>query len=148
MTGPDERRADGLERLVVVMEGLTRDRLDTLAEAYAPDARFVDPFNDVTGIEAIRRVFAHGFRQCPGMSFSVSSRAIDGDRGLLRWRMCCGEEAGALAIDGMTEVTLDADGRVIEHVDHWDPAAQLYERVPLLGGLMRLVRRRLAVPDA
>jgi len=144
----ETRREEGLERLVAVMEGLTEERLATLDQVYAPDARFVDPFNEVTGVGSIRRVFAHGFRQCPGMRFSVSARAIDGDRGLIRWRMRCGEETSAPVIDGMTEVTLDARGRVIEHVDHWDPAAQLYERVPLLGWLMRRIRRRLAVPDA
>jgi len=48
----------------------------------------------------------------------------------------------------MAEVTLDAGGRVLRHVDHWDPAAQIYEREPLLGGLMRYLRRRLAAPHA
>ena len=46
----------------------------------------------------------------------------------------------------MSELTLAPDGRVAEHVDYWDPAAQLYERVPVLGWLMRRIRRRLAVP--
>lgn len=149
MSVPEEsvRRTEGLERLVAVMEALTADRLDTLAEIYAPEARFVDPFNDVRGVASIRRVFAHGFRQCPGMRFAVLSRGLDGDRGLLRWRMHCGEDESAPVIDGMTEVRLDAEGRVAEHVDHWDPAAQLYERVPLLGWLMRRIRRRLSVPD-
>ncbi|MFP4640121.1 MAG: nuclear transport factor 2 family protein [Guyparkeria sp.] len=139
-------RAAALERLVAVMEELRADRLDTLETVYAPQARFVDPFNAVEGVPAIRGIFAHGFRQCPGMRFSVTARAVDGDHGLLRWRMRCGEEPGALVIEGMTEVVLADDGRVLLHVDHWDPAAQIYERVPLLGWLLRRIRRRLAVP--
>ena len=125
MSVPEEsaRRREGLDHLVAVMEALTEDRLATLAEVYARDARFVDPFNDVTGVASIRRVFAHGFRQCPGMRFFVLSRGLDGDRGLLRWHMRCGEAEGAPVIDGMTEVTLDVDGRVTEHIDHWDPKA-------------------------
>ncbi len=147
VAGRGINRAAALERLVAVMEGLREDRLETLDAVYAPQAHFVDPFNAVEGVAAIRGVFAHGFRQCPGMRFVVTARAVDGDHGLLRWRMRCGEEAGALVIEGMTEVLLDDDGRVLEHVDHWDPAAQVYERVPLLGWLMRRIRRRLAAPD-
>jgi hypothetical protein len=36
-----------------------------------------------------------------------------------------------------------ADGRIARHRDYWDVAEELYEKVPLLGGLMRLVKRRL-----
>ncbi|MFW6021747.1 MAG: nuclear transport factor 2 family protein [Guyparkeria sp.] len=137
-----------LERYVGVMEGLRVDRLDALATVYAADAHFVDPFNEVRGIEAIQAVFAHGFSQCPGMRFVVQARAVDGERALLRWRMHCDASARGVSIEGMSELVLGADGRVVEHVDYWDPAAQLYERVPLLGWLMRRIRRRLAAPSA
>ncbi|MDG4868500.1 nuclear transport factor 2 family protein [Guyparkeria sp. 1SP6A2] len=140
-------RAAALERYVAVMEGLRPDNLDTLDAVFVADARFVDPFNDVRGIQAIRAVFAHGFSQCRGMRFEVSARAVDGERGLLRWRMSCGEGRGAWKIDGMSEVIVAADGRIAAHLDYWDPAGQLYERVPLLGWLMRRIRRRLAAPS-
>lgn len=135
-----------LERYVAVMEGLRADNLASLDAVFTPDARFVDPFNDARGVAAIRAVFAHGFEQCPGMRFSVAARAVDGNHALLRWRMTCEATAEGLVIEGMSELTLARDGRVAEHVDYWDPAAQLYERVPVLGWLMRRVRRRLAAP--
>ncbi|HER35312.1 MAG: nuclear transport factor 2 family protein [Halothiobacillaceae bacterium] len=146
MSVPGEglNRAAALERYVAVMEGLRAGHLDTLATVYAERARFVDPFNRGEGIEAIQAVFAHGFEQCPGMRFVVLARALDGDRALLRWRMHCKAGADGLAIEGMSELLLGGDGRVVEHLDHWDPASQLYERVPLLGWLMRRIRHRLA----
>lgn len=148
MTLPGQRLnlSAAVERYVAVMEALRADNLATLDAVLTPDARFVDPFNDVRGTDAVRAVFAHGFEQCPGMRFQVSARAVDGQHALLRWRMTCDELASDLVIEGMSELTLAADGRVAAHVDYWDPAAQLYERVPLLGWLMRRVRRRLAAP--
>ncbi|MFN2382319.1 MAG: nuclear transport factor 2 family protein [Guyparkeria sp.] len=139
-------RAAALERYVAVMQELQADHLDALAMVYADEARFVDPFNDVHGIEAIQAVFAHGFTQCPQMRFVVQSRAVDGNRALLRWRMECDASPPGLSIEGMSELVFGGDGRVVEHVDYWDPAAQLYERVPLLGWLMRRIRIRLAAP--
>ncbi|MFW6322186.1 MAG: hypothetical protein ACOC02_01025, partial [Guyparkeria sp.] len=56
--------------------------------------------------------------------------------------------AQEVSIEGMSELVLGADGLVVEHVDYWDPAGQLYERVPLLGWLMRRIRHRLAAPSA
>jgi steroid delta-isomerase len=137
--------AAALEHYVAVMESLQPDGLARLVEAYAEEARFVDPFNEVRGLAAIRRVFAHGFTQCPGMRFRVTARAVDGDRGLLEWEMVCARADGEpLDITGMTRLRFVPDGRVVEHVDHWDPAGQLYERVPLLGWLLRRVRGRLS----
>lgn len=138
-------QAAALERYVGVMEELRADHLGVLETVYASGARFVDPFNDVRGIEAIQAVFAHGFAQCSGMRFVVQARAVDGDHALLRWRMDCAASPQGVSIEGMSELVLGEDGRVVEHVDYWDPAAQLYERVPVLGWLMRLIRRRLAV---
>ena len=135
-----------VERYVAVMEALTADNLDSLESVLTPEARFVDPFNDVCGIAAVRAVFAHGFEQCPGMRFVVSARAVDGQHALLRWRMTCETGKPGLVVEGMSELTLTADGRVAAHIDYWDPASQLYERVPLLGWLMRRIRRRLAAP--
>ncbi|KTG17053.1 hypothetical protein AUR63_02610 [Guyparkeria sp. XI15] len=130
------------------METLRVDNLAALDAVLTPEARFVDPFNDVHGIEAIRGVFAHGFEHCPGMRFQVFARAVDGQHALLRWRMTCDDSSTDLVIEGMSELTLAPDGRVAAHVDYWDPAAQLYERVPVLGWLLRRIRRRLAAPVA
>jgi hypothetical protein len=37
---------------------------------------------------------------------------------------------------------LDRDGRIRAHRDDWDPAEEVYERQPILGALMRWLRRR------
>ncbi|WP_413888997.1 hypothetical protein [Candidatus Aalborgicola defluviihabitans] len=34
------------------------------------------------------------------------------------------------------------DGRILDHRDYWDAAEELYEKLPLLGGLMRWLKRR------
>jgi steroid delta-isomerase len=46
-------------------------------------------------------------------------------------------------ITGMSEIHFAPDGRISEHIDHWDSGGQFYERIPVLGWLIRLVRKRL-----
>ena len=38
------------------------------------------------------------------------------------------------------------DGRITLHRDYWDAAEELYEKLPVIGTLMRWLRRRLAAP--
>jgi hypothetical protein len=47
-------------------------------------------------------------------------------------------------IHGATHLKFDADGRVSYHRDYWDAAEELYEKIPFLGGLMRVVKRHAA----
>jgi steroid delta-isomerase len=138
-------RADDLQRYVTAFEQLTPDSLRELQALFTPDARFIDPFNDVCGTQAIEKVFAHMFAELREPRFVVSEAALTGDVGLLVWTLDFLDAGGAARrIVGASRVQFAADGRVCRHEDFWDPAAQIYEDVPLLGGLMRWLRRRLS----
>ncbi|MBW6508769.1 MAG: hypothetical protein K0A94_04400, partial [Desulfuromonadales bacterium] len=47
-------------------------------------------------------------------------------------------------VPGISYLHIAADGRVDEHRDYFDLGALLYERLPLLGPLVRAVKRRFA----
>lgn len=119
-------------------------RIDTV---YAPDAYFKDPFNEVRGIEAIRRIFSHMFLQVDSPRFVVKDVVCEADQALLTWdfhfRMRRFSRAPQV-IHGASHLRFDSDGRVSFHRDYWDAAEELYEKLPLLGGLMRWLKRRAA----
>ena len=116
---------------------------------YAPGARFKDPFNDVRGVPAIRAVFAHMYAVARAPRFEILERGLDGDVGLVRWRFRYGARGGATrSFDGMSRVSFDAQGRVTEHLDYWDPVEAIWARVPVLGALLRRLGRRLAAAPA
>jgi steroid delta-isomerase len=116
---------------------------------YAPGARFKDPFNDVRGVPAIRAVFAHMYAAVLAPRFEILERGLDGDVGLVRWRFHYAERSGTTrSFDGVSRVSFDAQGRVTEHLDYWDPVEAVWTRVPVLGALLRLLGRRLAAGPA
>ena len=43
---------------------------------------------------------------------------------------------------GATHLVLDAQGRILLHRDYWDAAEELYEKIPLVGALMRWLKTR------
>ena len=45
-------------------------------------------------------------------------------------------------IHGTSHIRFAADGRVQYHRDYWDAAGELYEQLPLVGLLMRFLKKR------
>jgi len=140
--------AEHLDRYAAAFEGLTPNTVDSLHALVTDDVRFVDPFNDVRGPAAFVAIFRHMYETLSDVSFTVDDRAIGERAGYLRWTMAATLKRGGgrLTLVGMSEVRFAADGRVSTHIDHWDAAGQLYETVPVLGPVLRWLRRRLAAP--
>jgi len=131
-------------RIVEYFESLTPDRVARLSEHYAANAWFKDPFNEVTGLEAIRRVFAHMYRQVEEPRFRVTDRVIAENGALLVWDFSFRLGRRAIVVRGATHLRFNGRGKVAYHRDYWDTAEELYSKLPLLGTLTRLLRRRLA----
>ena len=138
---------DAIEAYVAFFEELTPGSLDLLETLCTPDVRFRDPFNDVRGLAAMRRVFEKMFEDVREPRFVVTDRAVSGQVCYLRWEFTFLQPRGGAPwrILGMTEVHFDESGRVAAHLDHWDSGSQLYARLPVLGTMVRWVRRRLSV---
>ena len=134
-----------LDRFVAYFETLDRAAVARVPEYYTADAFFKDPFNEVRGIVPIQRVFAHMFEQVDAPRFAVTARFVDGDDAMLTWDFSFGRAPGAprMLIRGASHVRFAADGRCRHHRDYWDAAEELYEKVPLLGALVRALKRRL-----
>jgi steroid delta-isomerase len=139
-----ETRA-ALARIETLYAGLTPQGTGALRDAYSADAYFKDPFNEVRGGVAIERIFSHMFEQLESPRFVILDRSVDGDTAWLTWDLEYRLKAGQppRRIHGASQLRFDAEGRVCHHRDYWDAAGELYESLPVLGSVLRLVRRRL-----
>jgi len=139
-----------IDRYARFFETLSPEALERLSAVLTEDARFKDPFNDVTGLVAIRRIFEHMYRETYGPEFRVLGASENGDVGYLHWEMHYAfrrRPQQRLRIEGMSRLVFAGDGRVCEHVDFWDPVEGLLSKLPGVGGLFRWTARRLRTPQ-
>jgi steroid delta-isomerase len=137
-----------LQRYTQFFDQLRMGTLGELDSVMTDDVRFVDPFNDVIGRAKVKLIFEHMFEQFPKASFTVIHAALtEGVKpvGLISWQMNSTPEGQGYSIVGMSEVSFAEDGRVNLHIDHWDSGQQVYETLPIVGSLLRLIRKRLSV---
>ena len=130
-------------------EGLVLGGVDALSQLYAIDARFKDPFNDVQGRGAIAHIFSHMFSQVDAPKFVVTALiAKEGVEGgcpqiFMRWDFSFVARGKAQVIHGATHFELNAEGLITLHRDYWDAAEELYEKIPVLGSVLRWLKSKL-----
>ncbi len=133
-----------LARLVAFFETISRDTVGKLATVYTDDVYFKDPFNEVRSLSEVTRIFAHMFEQVDAPRFVVTHSVLQGEQAFLTWDFLFRMKrfsSELQCIRGATHVKFATDGRVAFHRDYWDAAEELYEKLPLLGALMRALKR-------
>jgi hypothetical protein len=140
----DQSRIDALQHFY---QTLSAERVQEFDSYYAQDAYFKDPFNEVTRLEHIQEVFARMFRQVADPRFIVSERIGD-ERGLfliweMKFRMRSWRSRQVQVIRGVSHLRFNDDGKVVYHRDYWDTGEELYAKLPLIGPVVRFLRRSM-----
>jgi ketosteroid isomerase-like protein len=134
------------DRLAHFFEALNPASVAELARYYASDARFKDPFNDVRGTPAIEKIFGHMFEALEEPHFVVTGQVVQGLQCFMTWEFRFGfkrfQQGQTQCILGASHLVFSEQGLVTLHRDYWDAAEELYEKLPLVGSLMRWLKRR------
>lgn len=144
-----EAERDALARFARFFEDFSGDRIGRLLEAtYAEDVFFNDTLKTIQGRSALTHYLADSASAVEDCRVEVldSTRNAEGEH-LIRWRMRIRFKRFRRGVDtetvGLSHLRFDADGRVVYHQDYWNAADGLYEHIPLIGQLIRMVKRRL-----
>ena len=137
---------EAVTRVIAFFENISPADLATLGQLYAPQACFKDPFNEVQGVPAIQAIFAHMFEALEQPRFVVTGRVVQGQQCFLTWDFLFAfksfDKGVTQTVHGASHLVLDDAGRITLHRDYWDAAEELYEKLPVVGGLMRWLKRR------
>jgi ketosteroid isomerase-like protein len=135
-----------LDKLLDWYAMLTPEQIDRVAEFYAADAQFRDPFNDVRGVTAIEAVLHHMFASTDNPHFIIGERIAQDHQAFVTWVFVCTLRGKVYEVAGGTHFRFNAQGQVTLHRDYWDAAEELLQKLPLVGAPIRWLRRRFAVP--
>lgn len=136
-----------LSRFVALYQQLDLQQLHRLPEVYADQVLFIDPAHRIEGLPALHDYFSAMYRHLAYCRFEIVSQQQQGTQAWLAWvmtfshpRLVAGQ---SIRVEGATRLEFDAMGKVMLHRDYFDLGAMLYEQLPLLGSLVRLIKGRL-----
>jgi len=133
-----------LQNVIRFFESVSRESVKDIPQLYSVDAYFKDPFNEVHGEPAISAIFVHMFEQVDVPAFKIACSILQDDDAFIVWDFSFRMKGSCqtLTIHGSTHLRFNAAHQVMYHRDYWDAAEELYEKIPVLGSLMRLIKRK------
>jgi steroid Delta-isomerase len=136
-----------LDGVVRYFESITAERVEELRQLYTADAYFRDPFNEVRGIDDIVAIFHAMYGPLIDPRFKVHESIIESQRAFITWdftfRIRRFRPKVMQTIAGSSLLRFNTEGRVEFHRDYWDAAGELYSKLPIVGGLMRMLARQM-----
>ncbi len=134
-----------LKKLSTWYSSLSPHSLQNIAQFYAPEAYFKDPFNEVTGLPQIQHIFEHMFIALDNPRFVILDSVQQGDAAFLTWEFIFSLKGRSYTVLGSSHFRFNAAGLVVFHRDYWDAAEELWQKLPILGGAVRWLRGKFAV---
>lgn len=119
--------------------------LDRLPELYAPGFVFRDAFHQIDGdFAALRAYFARILSALHETRFIVEDVATGTDGVYVRWRWEWRrkEKDELHVVPGVTHLRI-ADDLITYHQDLFDAASGFYETLPVVGSVLRVIKKRI-----
>ena len=106
---------------------------------------FKDPFNEVKGVEAVHKIFAHMYDNLEKPRFVITEYIGTQHTAYVKWDFIFAfkAEKEEKSFEGVSRLVMNAEDRVISHIDYWDAAEHIYEHLPLVGSLLRFIKRKI-----
>lgn len=140
----DTRQAT--QNLATFFTTLSPQSVAQLPMHYDAQARFKDPFNEVQGLAEITRIFRHMYVALDQPHFVITGQLVDGAQAFLTWefrfRFKRFDTRTVQTVRGASHVVFNEQGLVTLHRDYWDAAEEVYEKLPVLGSVMRWLKQR------
>jgi hypothetical protein len=116
-------------------------------DVYAKDAYLTDALKELNDIEDIEAYMLRLLKSVESCTFEFLDVAVSGGEYYFRWvseaKPKTIKKGRTMRLYGMSHIRFDETGKVVFHVDYWDSAGGIFEHIPVLGGLIKLIKRRI-----
>lgn len=137
-----------LQRFTEVYQSLAKDNLSTLQTVYSPDISFQDPLHQVQGYVEFEAYFARLYTHLTSCRFEIKNLFYQDQQACVIWimtfvhpRLNSGQP---VRVEGASHLQFN-DDYIEKHRDYTDLGQMLYEQIPVLGAVIRTLKKRAVV---
>ena len=130
-----------------LFSNLNKENIKKFDDLVVKDIVFIDPFNNIKGLDDFKNIFYHMFDTVEEPKFDIVDYAQNKDHIFLKWKMTFYAFKASQTIEGMSDITLNKEGKVISHLDYWDSLNGIFIKLPFLGFLYKISLRMFKIKN-
>jgi len=127
-----------------VYKGLGKNNLNQLGLIYSDNVHFIDALHSLQGLARLSDYFAHLYGNIIFCEFTIEDVIEGQGQACVIWTMKYAHpkinNAKPISVNGTSHLKFDS--KIYYHRDFADMGQMLYEHLPLLGGVIRTVKKR------
>lgn len=137
------------DKIKYFFDKLSKDNMTLVDEFYHPQVEFMDPVETIKGSEKIKTYYGNMYQNVKSIKFDFVEFHEAGNHVIAIWKMTLETDklngGEPFSVDGNSVIKFDELGKAVYHRDYFDMGAFVYERVPVVGYVIRKIKERLKV---
>ena len=135
---------NNLKELMKWYETLREESLDTINLYYDNAVFFKDPFNEINGINHVKKIFKEMFLKLEDPRFVFLETIEQGKSAFLTWDFIFKIKGKQFSIHGSSHLKFNDENKIIYHRDYWDVGEELFLKIPFVKSIYGVFRKKLA----
>ncbi len=113
------------------------------SQIFSHNVKFKDPFHDIEGISNLFNIFQDMYSKLDNPRFVVNETIEKDNISYLKWTFLFSFKNSSTvnSFEGVSRVEFNEENKAISHTDYWDTSENLYEKVPILASIFKLIKR-------
>jgi hypothetical protein len=130
-------------------KALNKDTMHLVDEFYDENVQFFDPLVEVKNRKQMKDYYTNMYNNVESIQWDIPDEIRDGNKCSLAWKMTLTaknfNKGKPVIVDGVSVIKFGGnEGKAIYHRDYFDLGEFVYEGIPILGGMVRFVKSKMA----
>ena len=134
-----------VDKFVTVFSDMQYDTVHRINDIYEPHIVFVDPFHEIHGLQRLAEYFAEMYENVAHCEFRFNEQYTKEKSAALFWTMSLRHKTfdkhNTIEVNGSSLIRFGE--KIHFHQDYFDAGALIYERVPLVGKVIKTIKARV-----
>ena len=133
-----------IERFKAYCIELDLGDVSMLNEFYADEIIFKDPIHAINGIDNLREYFKKLNDNLNAGSFQFMDESVVDNKVYLSWELNLQLKRPKKNVKASGMSVLVIDDKIVSHRDYFDAGELFYENIPVLGSIIRSLKKKIA----
>ncbi len=133
-----------IDKFKSTYSALDENNIELVEAIYDRDVTFIDPFHEIRGLSRLSIYFSELYKNVQDCQFEFGEVYSKTSSALILWNMKFRHRSlskNVIEVPGSTQIRFG--DKIYFHRDYFDAGKMIYENVPIVGGVIKYIKRKV-----